>query len=352
MMTGTVVVEEAGSAAPLTAEASAVPTSGAAPLDVAFTGTSAYSVAEEVTTQGPLLPFSAGTATYPGLSGTATMVRRRGETTASIDVVGLKPSASHMVHVHEEACTSHDGGAHFRFDTSKPFAADNELWLPFTSDASGGSGTIEVSKPQRAGPDAVSIVIHDPDNMARRIGCADLTPDLAYAWSFGDGTTGAGQHPRHTYAAGSWTATLTVTDDQGNIASDSVVVAATGDVVPPPTVAPPVPTPTVVVPPTPTSLVDRTGPSIRKVRPGTATTDRTPTVRAQVTDELSAVRPRSLVLRLDGDRVGQVRWDDRRDRLTWTPRRALTLGRHTVRLVAVDTAGNRSVRTWAFRVRA
>jgi PKD repeat protein len=36
-----------------------------------------------------------------------------------------------------------------------------------------------------------------------------------YAWDFGDGTTGTGVSPSHTYTAGTYTATLTVTDDDG-----------------------------------------------------------------------------------------------------------------------------------------
>ena len=81
------------------------------------------------------------------------------------------------------------------------------------------------------------LVVHDPDNAARRIGCADLTPgtaDLAYSWSFGDGTTGTGADPDHTYAApGTYTATVTVTHGSGAHAghgsvSDSVQVVVDG----------------------------------------------------------------------------------------------------------------------------
>ena len=48
---------------------------------------------------------------------------------------------------------------------------------------------------------------------------------LTYAWDFGDGTTGTGVKPTHTYAAGteSFTAKLTVTDPLG--ASDSKTIA-------------------------------------------------------------------------------------------------------------------------------
>ncbi|HEY3353408.1 MAG TPA: PKD domain-containing protein [Polyangia bacterium] len=63
-------------------------------------------------------------------------------------------------------------------------------------------------------------------------GTASSDPDgtiASYAWTFGDGETGTGAGPRHTYAAaGTFLVRLTVTDDQGATATDVAVVTITG----------------------------------------------------------------------------------------------------------------------------
>jgi len=67
-------------------------------------------------------------------------------------------------------------------------------------------------------------------------GSGSYDPDgtiQSYAWNFGDGTTGSGATATHTYVApGTYTATLTVTDNSGAQGSDtaqvSVTVSATG----------------------------------------------------------------------------------------------------------------------------
>lgn len=52
----------------------------------------------------------------------------------------------------------------------------------------------------------------------------------AYAWNFGDGSTSTAAHPSHTYmAAGNYTATLTVTDNQEASSSRTLTISAQQD---------------------------------------------------------------------------------------------------------------------------
>ncbi|WP_374457668.1 PKD domain-containing protein [Nocardioides sp.] len=320
-------------------DALAAPAQGAAPLAVAFS--------TQVTTTGTLHSYSVGLDSYPDLTGRAVLVRSRGRTHTLLEVAGTKPSAVHSaVHVHEQACDDNLGGAHFRFDTDQAFAEPNEIWPLFTSDATGASGLVEVTKPMRAGPKAVSVVVHDPDNSARRIGCADLTPgtaDLTYSWDFGDGTTGTGADPDHTYAAGgTYTATVTVAHGTGEHAGHVVVRDSVQVVVAAPT--PP------VTPPSPAPAVDTTPPRISRIGPLRTVRTGRPTVRARVADRDSGVRKKSVALRVDGRRATGLRYDTRRGLVTWRPKKALAPGRHVVRLVVTDAAGNRTARTWRFKV--
>ena len=57
---------------------------------------------------------------------------------------------------------------------------------------------------------------------------------VSYAWTFGDGTSGTGAGPSHTYsAAGTYTVELVVTDNQGATDNDVISVTATDTVVDP-----------------------------------------------------------------------------------------------------------------------
>ncbi|WP_374009470.1 PKD domain-containing protein [Leifsonia sp. LS-T14] len=57
----------------------------------------------------------------------------------------------------------------------------------------------------------------------------------SYAWDFGDGQTGTGKTVNHTYAAGTYTVTLTVTDNKGATGTSTASVTATTPPNAPPT---------------------------------------------------------------------------------------------------------------------
>jgi len=66
-------------------------------------------------------------------------------------------------------------------------------------------------------------------------GAGSSDPDgsiASYAWTFGDGATGSGVTASHVYqAAGSYTAKLTVTDNQGATASATTTITATSNTI-------------------------------------------------------------------------------------------------------------------------
>ncbi|MEI6235720.1 MAG: NF038122 family metalloprotease [Planctomycetota bacterium] len=73
------------------------------------------------------------------------------------------------------------------------------------------------SNPTTSSPVSFSAAATDPDN-----------DSLTYTWDFGDGATGTGSSPTHSYMnAGSYTAAVTVTDGRGGSVSSSVNLTVT-----------------------------------------------------------------------------------------------------------------------------
>ncbi|MCP4696479.1 MAG: DUF1566 domain-containing protein, partial [Gammaproteobacteria bacterium] len=89
----------------------------------------------------------------------------------------------------------------------------------------GGSGSFDplnnliISTAPTGGPEPLEV------NFSA--GFADGLDPYAYAWDFGDGTMAAAESPVHSYDAGTYTATLTLTDIMGDSLTDSVTITVT-----------------------------------------------------------------------------------------------------------------------------
>jgi PKD repeat protein len=155
---------------------------------------------------------------------------------------------------------------------------------------------------------------------------------LSYAWDFGvPGTTSdtaTVKDPHFTYTEpGTYDAAVTVSDGNGGTATATVRV---------------------VVEPAP----DTTPPAITDLAPapGSAVSNRQPTIGATVRDDGSKVTADGLVLYVDGVQASELSYDPTTGRLSHVPSKRLGFGEHTVRVVATDRAGNTATRSWSFIV--
>jgi hypothetical protein len=127
--------------------------------------------------QSILIGSLAPLGTYTGISGQALLVRTlAGHTRVSLQVLGLTASTAYPAHVHAAPCAQGMGGGHYKIDPAIAATEQaNEIWLPFTTDAS-GIGVTEVDVAHLARGDAMSVVVHDPSQTGTpKMACADLT---------------------------------------------------------------------------------------------------------------------------------------------------------------------------------
>jgi len=179
--------------APPVASIAATPTSGPAPLSVAFDGTASADSDGTITTWA--WDFGGGST---GTSPTATRIYL----TPGTYVVLL-------------TVTDDDGATDTATVTISVTAPGNQAPVAsFTADPEAGVVPLTVSF------DATSS--HDPDGAI-----------TAYQWYFGDGDTGTGATVSHTFdTVGAYTVILTVLDDDGTPASETLEIHVWFDILP------------------------------------------------------------------------------------------------------------------------
>lgn len=101
----------------------------------------------------------------------------------------------------------------------------------------------------------------------------------------------------------------------------------------------------------PDEPADVTPPRIDRIKPaaGAAVKVRRPQILATVSDEDSTVPKGRIAFFVDGQKR-QFTYAQSTGRITFTPPKNLSYGKHTVRVVATDEAGNQAAKNWSFRV--
>ncbi|MFP7753810.1 PKD domain-containing protein [Thermodesulfobacteriota bacterium B35] len=191
--------DDAGGGAIPVAEMAASPASGSAPLEVNFDGSGSMDPDGQTLTY--IWNFGDGSSATTLTAQTSHIYSVAGEYTATLKI-----------------------------DDGTDVSAEVGLTITVTPATSGGSGTsspvavIEADRTSGAAPLAVSF-----DGSGSTSSTANGAI-VQYAWSFGDGSTGTGATLQHTYTtAGTYTVTLTVTDDASRHVATTMTITATAD---------------------------------------------------------------------------------------------------------------------------
>jgi len=140
-------------------------------LAIASIGVTSVAASAQVTS-GEFQTFATGLERDYNISGRVQMVRTSdSQTLTTVQAWGLAPGTAYPVHVHNAPCAVNNGGGHYQDVVGGLVDGVNEIWLGFTTNAS-GHGSRLAANDFIARPEAQSVVIHDTDGA--RIACADL----------------------------------------------------------------------------------------------------------------------------------------------------------------------------------
>jgi Tol biopolymer transport system component len=101
-----------------------------------------------------------------------------------------------------------------------------------------------------------------------------------------------------------------------------------------------------------TAVTANTAPTVTNLSPppNSTTSDRTPTIKATVTDKETNLQKSNIQLFLDGQAKTGFAYSASTDRLSFTPASALKAGTHTAKVVATDASGLSTTKSWSFKV--
>lgn len=98
-----------------------------------------------------------------------------------------------------------------------------------------------------------------------------------------------------------------------------------------------------------TWIIDNRKPRIAKKSPKYRIRDLTPTIRVKVWDDRTDLRKSGIRLAVDGKGIRKFSYNRSRNLLKYTTK-TLSHGKHRIRVIAVDKAGNRTSKLYRFRV--
>jgi dipeptidyl aminopeptidase/acylaminoacyl peptidase len=100
------------------------------------------------------------------------------------------------------------------------------------------------------------------------------------------------------------------------------------------------------------AVTANTAPTVTNLSPppNSTTSDRTPTIKATVTDKETNLQKSNITFFLDGQAKTGFAYSASTDRLSFTPASALKAGTHTAKVLATDPSGLSTTKSWSFKV--